>query len=189
MVLGEVVTMVVGSLKPVDFELSLGYSVLDPVESHVHCLGSLDFDALVGKSIGCGVVSGDSSGCSLFSSHFSKDIAHVCCFLAIVEEGSTFSFRGCCHDIFHDSAFNVDCTVGFEVVWGFIMVPQIEVSSNSRSGFGFTQVGGVTVDVQDHVRFVESNGSIRVGGCIVEELDDCVHGFGCAMGLGCCNSS
>ena len=49
MVLGEVVTMVVLSLEPVDSELVLGDSVLDPEEPHVHGLGSPDLGPFVGK--------------------------------------------------------------------------------------------------------------------------------------------
>ena len=71
MVLGEVVTMVVLSLEPVDSKLVLGDSVLDPEESHVHGLGSPDLGSLVGKSICSGVVCGDSCGFCLLSSHFS----------------------------------------------------------------------------------------------------------------------
>ena len=60
MVLGEVVTMVAFPLEPVDVELFLGYSVLDPEESHVHGFGSSNFGPFVGKAVGCGVVSGYS---------------------------------------------------------------------------------------------------------------------------------
>ncbi len=60
MVFGEVVTMVAFPLEPVDFELFLGYSVLDPEESHVHGFGSSNLGPFVGKTICCGVVSGYS---------------------------------------------------------------------------------------------------------------------------------
>jgi hypothetical protein len=70
MVLGEVVTMVVRSLEPVDEELFHGDSVLDPVESHVHCLGALDFDSSVGESVGSGVVGGDSGWLGLLLADF-----------------------------------------------------------------------------------------------------------------------
>jgi hypothetical protein len=44
----------------------------------------------------------------LGSAKFSEDLAQVHCLLSVVEEGSNFSFRCCCHDVLEDSAFNVD---------------------------------------------------------------------------------
>jgi hypothetical protein len=69
----------------VDLELALCYSVLYPVESHVHGFGSSDFGPFVGEFVCCGVVCSDSGGFELFSSDFFEDIADVCGFLAIME--------------------------------------------------------------------------------------------------------
>ena len=52
----------------------------------------------------------------LFSAKFFKDLAHVGCFLAIVEQGADFGFRGGCHDVFHNSTFDVDWAIGCWVV-------------------------------------------------------------------------
>ena len=45
--LGEVVTKVFTSWLPVDEELVLFYTVSNPVESHVYCLGSLLLDCVI----------------------------------------------------------------------------------------------------------------------------------------------
>ena len=68
MVLGEVVCQVEVPFLPVDSELALLHSILNPVEAHVHSLGTLYFSSAIGKSIGCGVVRGDSGWLGLFSS-------------------------------------------------------------------------------------------------------------------------
>ena len=60
MMFGEVVPMVVLTSEPVHGELSSFDAVLDPVEPRVHCFRSFDLDAVVGESVCCGVVGGDS---------------------------------------------------------------------------------------------------------------------------------
>ena len=57
--LGEVVGEVAGAGGPLDDELALADSVLDPVEAHVVGFGALDAGALVGESVGGRVVSDD----------------------------------------------------------------------------------------------------------------------------------
>ena len=89
---------------------------------HVHSFGAFDFDSSVGKAISSGVVSGDACGLLLFSPDFLEDVAHVGCFLIIVEESSYFCFGGYCHDVFHDSAFDVDGSVWFGCVCWFVGV-------------------------------------------------------------------
>eukprot|EP00957_Ditylum_brightwellii_P018914 1422276-Ditylum_brightwellii.AAC.1 len=49
-----------------------------------------------------------------------------------------------------------------------------------------TQIQGITVDMQDHVAGMVSQDSIRVGGCIIQELRDCFCGLaGGVFLLGC----
>ena len=57
--LGEVVTMVVLAAAPSNSNFLEVYPVLDPIESHVNCLGAFELDASVGKGIRCGVICGD----------------------------------------------------------------------------------------------------------------------------------
>lgn len=61
-VFGEVITVVVDSLEPVDAEVALADPILDPVETHVHSFGAFDFYSSVGKSVSGGVVGGDTGG-------------------------------------------------------------------------------------------------------------------------------
>jgi hypothetical protein len=69
-----------------------------------------------------------------------------------------------------------------------LLAAEVEIASNSGPCFGFTEVGGITVGIQDHVTF----GGIGLlhlwigGGCIVEEVDCCIHGVDCSLGLGGC---
>jgi hypothetical protein len=70
MVLGKVVRRAVFSLEPVYCQFTLLNPVLDPVESHVHSFRALEFGALVGKAISCGVVSGEPGGTWLLIVNF-----------------------------------------------------------------------------------------------------------------------
>ena len=56
MVLGEVICQVAFPFEPMYSKFAVFHSVLDPVETHVHCFGSPDFGATVGESICGGVV-------------------------------------------------------------------------------------------------------------------------------------
>ena len=60
MVFGDVVGSVQAAPLPVDHELSLGFTVLQPVEVHVDSFGASLFDGLVADAFGGGVVSLDS---------------------------------------------------------------------------------------------------------------------------------
>ena len=57
MMLGEVVGPVFISWCPIDFELALFYSVLQPVETHVDGFAALLFNSAIDNAIGSGVVS------------------------------------------------------------------------------------------------------------------------------------
>ena len=70
MVLGVVVGTIGLAGFPVHSELALFHTISDPIESHVHCLGSFGLDCVVGDSFGGGVVCLDRSGAVLFVAHF-----------------------------------------------------------------------------------------------------------------------
>jgi hypothetical protein len=91
-VLRKIITVIIFALLPVDVELSLGNSVLDPIKTHIHCLGSLYFGALIRETICCRIVGCDSGRFRLFSAQFFQDLSDVCCFLPVMEEGSNFGF-------------------------------------------------------------------------------------------------
>ena len=56
MMLGVIVTKIVGAGAPVDDKLSLAGPVLDPIEAHVDGFGSFLFDGVVGEALSSGVV-------------------------------------------------------------------------------------------------------------------------------------
>ena len=56
---GKEISIVIRTWAPSDIELSLAYPILDPVEAHVHRLGPLRLDGVVGKAHGVLVVRGD----------------------------------------------------------------------------------------------------------------------------------
>jgi hypothetical protein len=58
---------------------------------------------------------------------------------------------------------------------GFVSWFIVKVPSHSGSGFWFTEVGGIAVDVEDHVTSVVPDSCVWVGSGIVEELDGSVH--------------
>ena len=62
MVLGVAIGEILLAGFPVHSELSLFHSILDPVESHVHRLGSFGLDRVVGDAFCGGVVGLDRCG-------------------------------------------------------------------------------------------------------------------------------
>ena len=118
MVFGEVVTMVGLAAAPADGELLHGDAILHPIVPHIHCFGSLEFGAFVGKAVGGGVVRGDAGGALLRMAEFMKELADVDGLLAIVEEGCDLGFRCCRHDVPEDAAFDVDGSIrGWVGLW------------------------------------------------------------------------
>ena len=71
--LHEVVCKIGGSRTPVDMELLLVYSVLDPIKMHVHRFGLALSNLFVGKTICRGIVNLDRGG-RLWMAHFLKSV-------------------------------------------------------------------------------------------------------------------
>ena len=93
MVFGEVVGHVVTAPSPVYKELALFDSVLNPVETHVDCFGSLLFDCVVDDA-GRTCVVCLNGGWGLRVSHFLECGAEFGAFFCIEEQSSHFGF--CC---------------------------------------------------------------------------------------------
>ena len=87
MMFGEVVCKVSGTWSPKYDELSLVYTVSNPVKTHVYCFCLLDFDIVVGNPCGSGVVSDDWSGL-LFMAKLFKGITFRDGFLTVDKEAS-----------------------------------------------------------------------------------------------------
>ena len=66
---------------------------------------------------------------------------------------------------------------GFHERWigrvsGFVAKEIVATNAAASSGFG--KVGGVTLEVQDHITGAISDGGVGVGRSIIEEPDSCV---------------
>jgi hypothetical protein len=81
---GVVVTDVVFGGSIVNVKLALFDSVLNPVVSHVHCLGMSLLDCAIGNSKCCCVVSLNRS-CFLGVTYFFQDCSKSCSVLGIIK--------------------------------------------------------------------------------------------------------
>jgi hypothetical protein len=107
MVLGKVVGEIVFTGMPVNYELALLDSVVDPVKAHVYGFGATLFDRLIGDASGACIVGLDGCG-SLWMSHLFKSDAERDTVASILEDGAEPCFYGRCHVIAHDGADGVD---------------------------------------------------------------------------------
>lgn len=57
------------------------------------------------------------------------------------------------------------------------------MATNAAAGLGFVEIGGIAVDVKDHVGGTESDFGVGVGGTVVEELVDGEIGVFCGFCL------
>ena len=189
---GVVVGKVFVALAPVDKEVALTDAVSYPIETHVHGLGAALFDGVVADAGGTCVVGLDGSGW-LGVSHVLEDGSEHGGFLAIVEEGCEFCFGGGGEDRDEDGGENVYGAVvwwwGSVGRWYFGGVGEtrahVEVAACSGACVFLGEVGGVAVDMKNHVAGVETKGGIRMGGGVVQELGDGDGGgFGAVVLLG-----
>jgi hypothetical protein len=58
----EIISHIGVTWRPTNIELALFHSVFDPVESNIHCFGSLLLDCIIDNAIFCGVVSFELCG-------------------------------------------------------------------------------------------------------------------------------
>ena len=187
MVFGEIVGLVGRSRFPEDMELLLADTIFQPIESHVDCLRVFHLDGVIGNSGGGAIVGLDGS-CWLRMSHLSKGVANGASLFGVEEQGTEFGLSGTGHDCTDDVTEDVHCPI---VSWGRVTVrrrrgrigAEEQVSPSSRSGFGDTEVGCITVDPQDHVAGVVLDCGGWVGGTVIEEMVEGHHGSTGALGL------
>jgi hypothetical protein len=96
--------------------------VLDPIEAHVHGLGSSDFGTAVGEAVSSRVICGDSSGLGLVSAQLCENVSDVGPLFAIMEDGPDFCLRSRRHDISHDSTFHMYRAIGSWKISWFLVV-------------------------------------------------------------------
>ena len=92
-VLGEVVGHIFVAWAPVDKELALVDSVLDPVETHVHGFGFASVNSAISDTCSCGVIGLDGC-CWLQMFHLDESGAESGAVSGIVEQTSKFGFGG-----------------------------------------------------------------------------------------------
>ena len=101
--------------------------------------------------------------------------------LAIVKSGTDFGFRCGRHHVVEDfgdgmymSGKRGLCEKWLGRVSGFFAKGIVATDVAASAGFG--KVGGVTVEVQDHVTGAISDGGVWLGRSIIEEPNGCVTG-------------
>jgi hypothetical protein len=191
-VFGVVVGKVFVAFAPVDKEVALADAVSNPIEPHVHGLGAALFDGVVADAC-CTCVVGLDGSCWLGVSHVLEDGSEHCGFLAIVKEGGEFNFGGGGEDREEDGGENVNGAIvwwwGRVGRWCFGWVGEtrahVEVAASSGACVFLGEIGGVAVDMKNHVAGMKSKGGVGMGGGVVEELcDSDGGGFGTIVLLG-----
>ena len=166
-VLGPVVAQVVSSFFPVDSELALADTVPDPVELHVHGLGPALFDTVIDNSI-CHLIVCLDVGGRLGVAQSLQSVAQWAALTGIVEKAGHFSFGGRGQDHPHDTAQDVDSTIGFEDRVRVGLAAQVEESSIPGTSFALGQVGGIAMDPEEHPTGMVAQCDGGVCGSIVE---------------------
>jgi hypothetical protein len=89
MMFRAIITQIQGAWCPIDVELFLVYTILDPIKAHVHCLGTFEFDSFVDYPCGCGIISLEWRG-RLWMIEFKECLADWHGLLAVDEKGAGF---------------------------------------------------------------------------------------------------
>ena len=179
-VLGEVVNEVSASGFTINEKLAYPSAVLDPIEAHIDGFGSFLFDCAVGKAFRGRVVDADWSRW-LRVPEFLEGSAYWHGLLAIVKGGTDLGFSGGRHHVVEDLGDSMDRAVerGVSERWLVrvsVLVAKEIVATDAAASAWFGKVGGVTVEVQDHVTDAVSDGGVRVGRSILEEPKSFVTG-------------
>ena len=172
-VLGEVATEVSASGFPINEKLVFLGAVLDPIEAHVDGFRYFLFDCVVGEAFIGGVVEADWSWW-LRVPKFCEGSADWHGLLTIMEDGADFGFSGGRHHVVDNIEDGEDRAVerGVGDLWlvrvgGLVSKEVVATDAAARAGLG--KVGGVTVEVQDHVTGAVADGGIGVVHSIIHE--------------------
>ena len=101
--------------------------------------------------------------------------------LDIVKCGTDFGFSGGRHHVVEDLGDCMDKAVERVVSERWLvrvsgLVAKEILATNAAASAGFGKVGGVNLEVQDHVTGAVSDGGVRVGRSIIEDTNGCVMG-------------
>ena len=170
--LGVVITHVATAGFPEDHKLPIVNAVLQPIETHVNGFGALLFDCAIDNPTRHTVVSGEGSG-GLGMAHFTEGGADGHSSLGVVESSGSFSLGGRGDNVAHDAGEDMACAIesGRSTIQRVGMGAEKIETGGSGAGLGLGQVGGIGVDVEDHVAGRVTEGGFRVGGGIIEEIN------------------
>jgi hypothetical protein len=107
---GVIVSNILGARGPIDMELVLLDSVLNPIKPHIHCVGSDLSYVVVGNPAGGGIVNLYGGG-RLAVPHFFEGDAEADTVFTIKKEGNNFGFPCGGHDSL-DAGVQVHLVVG-----------------------------------------------------------------------------
>ena len=65
----------------------------------------------------------------------------------------------------------------------FVQAVKEEGAAGAGACLGLEEVGGIAVDMQDHIACTEPDDGVRMGCCIIEKVDGCFHGRSCSLAL------
>ena len=162
----EIVSQISFPQGPIDLESTLlGNAVSEPVEAHVNDFESVLLDGVVEDTIG-GAVVGSDRGRELFVSEFNESDSVWDCCTGIEVAYTDFGFSSGGEDILHDGCDGVEG--GFEEFT--IFLSEEEEAFCLASGSAGNKVGGITVNVEDHVAGAIEFDLVKVTSAIVKEI-------------------
>ena len=133
MVLRHIVCHVCCSRSPVNGELALLYTVSEPVETHVDCLGAFLFDCVIKDAHGAFIVGLEGCG-RLGMAQVAERLSDGAGVLGVQESRSNLSFCSRAKDVFHDGGYHMNRAIAGWVV--NVAIAQVVVASGSGSGLG-----------------------------------------------------
>ena len=175
-VLGKVISEVIGSGTPIHDVGSLADTILYPIKVHVHGFGLALAGGPVGDAGCAGVVSLDRSG-GLLVDHFFQGNAQGGGVFGIVKKAGEFSFGRGGHDILEDDADGMkgDIVGGW---CGRLLVrigrfgAKEKMASDAAASFGLRQIRGVAMDVEYHVAGSVTEDGVGMGRGVIEEASE-----------------
>jgi hypothetical protein len=172
MVLGEIISTVQFSGRPIEIELFLGNSIFEPMVSHVESFGFFHANRSVENTMGRRVVGFQgSAGGWLLVAHFFEGGDHRDSFLGVQEETTGFSFGGRSGNSPNGFAENVNSAVGGRIrrgTGGTGKTCQEKVTGGATASIGKNEIGSIGADGENHVASVITDGGIGMRGKVVQ---------------------
>ena len=130
-------------------------------------------DGIAGKAVGGGVVDLDWSG-RIWMTYFEEQGADRDGLLVVYVSGSNLGFDSQTHHVGHDAGNGVDRTVETRTSGGWFghvgaNITQKIVSISAAAGSRFKEVGGVSVNAEDHVTVGITDCGVEVRGGIIKQ--------------------